>query len=145
MYDGVTVWNIYCVYAMSVGVVFIFFTPRLQYVHCNLIFFFTSLEITSFSHLLTHFLLSLSVLLVRIQVNFFCRHINHVGTGVCRMNSLRPGRVERMLTEIHLTLTAWWWHSWRHSLNGSLAGWLKQNIHWYLELKNVVITQCYNF
>jgi len=70
--------------------------------HCNLIFSFTSLEITSFSpHHFASLFLSLSVFLVRIQVNFFRRHINHVGTGVCRMNSLRPGRVERMSTEIH--------------------------------------------
>jgi len=89
-------WTVYF------GVVVSLLTPRLH-----------SLIATSFSpslhwklplfspHRSASLFLPFSVFLVRIQVNFFRRHINHVGTGVCRMNSLRPGRVERMSTEIH--------------------------------------------
>jgi len=41
----------------------------------------------------------------------------------------KTGKGGKNVDRDSLTLTAWWWHPWRHSLNGSLAGWLKRNIY----------------
>jgi len=70
--------------------------------------------------------------LVRIQVNFFCRRINHVDTLRSSDEYFRTGKGGKNVDRDSLTLRTWWRHSWHHSLNGSLAGWLMRNIHWNL-------------
>jgi hypothetical protein len=64
-------FSLFCAFTVSIATSF---SPSF---HCKLPLLSISLPL----------FFCLAVFLVGLQVNFFCRHINHVGTGVCRIKT----------------------------------------------------------